>query len=656
MAKNRRFEVRWLDPVHRDTKFWATVDRSMLTERDLKKFDNRVAAILAYLADVSLKEIQKSYGLLPQHILRFLKRCVETHQDGRIWGFRALVPFRRLKKYERKKTVGRRSLNETGGCSGALQQLFSEHPSIQETVDGLYLKKRTAAIVHESRIPLKSIHKRFLEECRKVRNSSGWPFCVKYLGLSAIFRYLKKLETSQMKEAVRARHGKVAARKLDSDSTQGSQNEVTYPLQRVQFDGHRIDKISTIDVPSPYGGMVQKILERFWILIIIDVLSRAILGYCLSLRREYNANDVLRCIKNAIVPWQPKELTIPGLRYSPAGGLPSGVIPKLEYALWDELLYDNAKANLADRSRQKLSLVVGCGINAGQVDNPDRRAIIERFFKTLEENLYHRLPSTTGSGPTDPRRQQPEKAATALHITLEHMQELTDVAIAQYNGTPHSGLGGRTPLEYLRYFTDREDFLVRTLPENQRNSLTLLNFSVARIVRGNLKKGTAPYVEFAGVRYRSDVLVRTPELIGQRLDLSVTPDDLRSIIAYLPDGSEFGSLTGHGRWGRTPHTMEMREAILTLKHKKLLFYTEEQDPVQVYMDHLSKQKSKRSANKLAEAKQAVPTTPVPTPALPSTPEPEASEPSGTVDMSDPARKSRQQPAVTEPIIRKTISF
>lgn len=655
MTSNRRFEFDWLDPVHRDTKYWATVERTMLKERALAKFDASAGAVQAFLAGVPLTEIQKTYGLLPQHILRHLKRCVETHPDGRIWGFRALIPFRRLKKYERKKAIARRTLDAKGGCSGALQQLFTDKPSIQETVDALFLKRPMPELVHESRIPLRSIHKRFIEECRKVRSTEQWPFCVKNLGITALWRYLKKLETSQ-RSAVRARYGKIAARKLDSDSTPGSTTEITYPLQRVQLDGHRIDKISTIDVPSPYGGIVQRLLERFWILVIIDVLSRAILGYCLSLRREYNSNDVLRCIKNAIVPWEEKKLTIPGLRYSPAGGLPSGVIPKLRYALWDELLYDNAKANLADRSRQKLTLVVGCGVNAGQIDNPDRRSIIERFYKTLEENLYHRLPSTTGSSPTDPRRQDPEKAAASLHITLEHMQELTDVAIAQYNGTPHSGIGGRTPLEYLRYFTDRDDFLVRTLSENQQSSLTLLNFSVARVVRGNLKKGTAPYVEFAGVRYRSDILVRTPELIGTRVDLSVTPDDCRSIVAYLPDGSEFGSLIAHGFWGRTPHTMEMREAILTLKNKRLIFYTEEQDPVHVYMDHLAKDKHKRSANRLAEAGQVLANTPGPIAT--------AQNVSGSTksDEVTPAPPSKQKPNGTTrrdalpPIIKKTITY
>lgn len=45
----------------------------------------------------------------------------------------------------------------------------------------------------------------------------------------------------------------------------------------------------------------------------------------------------------------------------------------------------------------------------GPVAVPVRRPIIERFFRTLEQNTFHRLPSTTGSNPLDPIRNNAEK-------------------------------------------------------------------------------------------------------------------------------------------------------------------------------------------------------------------------------------------------------
>jgi len=648
---NRRFEFDWFDPAYRDTRFWATVDPSKLTETSTPIYTRRAGAVQDYLAGEPIEKIYENYVMRLPEIIRLTKRCIQTHPDGRIWGFRALIPFKHLKEYQRTAVVQRRTLDEKSGCSGALQQRFDETPRAKDVVDNLYLKERKKETVHEARIPLKSIHKRFLEVCRDEGvKSHQYPFCVKNLGRIALFRYLRDLEKMQQQLAVAARFGKAASRKLMASAFCGENSVVSYPYQRTQVDGHRIDAMCEIEIPSPHGGVERRVLSRFWILCIIDVLTRVILGYSLCLRREYNSNDVLRCIKNAIAPWKPMVLTIPNLRYSATGGFPSGVIPKAEYGLWDELLYDNAKANLSDRTRQKLLHVVGCDVNAGQINNPDRRAILERFFRTLEENGYHRIPSTTGSNPSDPRRQRPEKTAVALNITLEHLQELTDVMIAQYNGTPHSSLGGRSPLEYLRYFTDREDFSLRTLPERERNNLSLLNFNTTRVARGNVKKGTAPYVEYMGVRYRNEVLVKTPELIGVRLDLSVDPDDLRLLVAYLPDGSELGVLTAHGFWGRTPHTFEMRDAILELKHKKLLFYTEQQDPIHVYMDHLTTQKTKGSANKLAEARQAV--GKAFSPSLPHVSKPPFAEAAAASAVRRSAERKSKVPA----IIRKTLTF
>lgn len=652
MTTNRRFEFDWLDAADRDTSLWAGLDFSMFSDAVAQVVRPRVGTVQDYMHGTPLEEIYQKYGKKPPEVIRLTKRCVQIHPDGRIWGFRALAPFKRLKEYERNALVQRLSLDEKSGCSGALQQLFDLSPRVKEVVDNLYLKQRKKEMVHEPRIPLKSIHKRFLEVCREEGiNSDQYPFCVKNLGRIALFRYLRELEKTQQQLAVAARYGKAAARKLRASASAGEESVVSYPLQRTQLDGHRIDAMCEIEVPSPHGGVERRVLSRFWILCLIDVLTRVILGYTLCLRREYNSNDVLRCIKNSIVPWKPKVLTIPNLRYSTTGGFPSGVIPKAEYALWDELLYDNAKAHLSERTRQKLLHVVGCDVNAGQINNPDRRAILERFFRTLEENGYHRIPSTTGSNPSDPRRQRPEKTAVALNISLEHLQELTDVMIAQYNGTPHSSLGGRSPLEHLRYFTDREDFFLRTLPEQERNNLSLLNFNTTRVVRGNVERGTAPYVEYMGVRYRNEVLVRTPELIGVRLDLSVNPDDLRTLVAYLPDGSELGVLTAHGFWGRTPHTYEMREAINELKHKKLLFYTEQQDPIHVYMDLLTAQKTKGSANRLAEARQALANAEAPAAAPPR-----GSTPVTGAGASPPVQRSKERKRKVPAVIRKTLTF
>lgn len=604
MTQNR-FDRMLLEPDLKDTSLWPTVDISLLSEKHSVIYERRESAIREYLADKPVEEIYKAFRIPRNELGRLLQRCLNSHPDGRIWGWRALIPYRRQRSYQRRVPVKSYPASRMGGDAGALTQLFDRLPDIQELVDALFLKKRAAAVIHESRIPLRSIHKRFLDACRVAGlTAKDYPFSAKTLGRVALWRYLRKLLERRPHSGVLARHGKDAARMLDSGSGCNAEEERARPYQKVQFDGHRIDLFATVSMPSPHGGFVQRVIDRFWILVIIESISRAILGYYVSLNREYNANDVLLCVRNAITPWKRRGLTIPGLKYPERGGMPSEV-PELAWALWEELLYDNAKANLAKRVIEKLSRIVGCAVNAGPVDTPERRPLVERFFQTLEENGFHRLPSTTGSGPGDPRRDDPEQTAIRLDIKLEHIEELIEVLIFQYNGTPHSGIGYRTPLEYLKYFVNDENNLVKSLPEGKRTSMNLLNIEVTRVVRGNIRQGRRPYIEFEGARYQNDVLSRTPDLIGKRLTLLVNPDDVRSLIAYLSDGAEFGTLTAHRPWSRTPHTLEMRRAILALRHRRLLWYTSEQDPIQVYLDYLTTRSgdSKAAAREFAKAQR-----------------------------------------------------
>jgi len=601
-----RFDRALLEPELNDTSLWPTVDVSLLSEKYAAIYENRENAVRGYLGSNSVNEITKAFGIPRNELGRFLRRCLRSHPDGRIWGWRALIPFSRQQPYERRTPIKSHPAGRIGGSSGALTQLFDRFPHIQELVDALFLKKHDAGVIHEARIPLKSIHKRFLDACRAAGlTAKDYPFSVKNLGRTSLWRYLRRLLEKRLYSGVLARHGKDAARILDSSSGGKGEEQIVRPYQKVQFDAHRIDLFATVSMPSPFGGLVKRVIDRFWILAIIEATSRAILGYYVSLNREYNADDVLLCVRNAITPWKRRGLTIPGLKYPERGGMPSEAIPELAWALWEEVLYDNAKANLAERVVKKLSHIIGCAINAGPIGTPERRPLIERFFQTLEENGFHRLPATTGSGTHDPRRNDPEQTSIRLNIKLEHIEELIEVLIFQYNGTPHSGIGYRTPLEYLQFFVSDEDNLVKTVPEGKQVRMNLLNIEFTRVIRGNIQQGRRPYIEFEGVHYQNDVLSRTPGLIGKRLTLIVNPDDVRSLLAYLPDGAEFGTLTAHRPWGRTPHTLEVRKAILALRHRRLLWYTSEQDPVQVYLDYLATQagSSKLAAREFAKVQR-----------------------------------------------------
>lgn len=592
-----------------DLSQWPSVDTSMLSgERRLPSYQAREDIVRDYFTGLSLATLTKKHGVSRQHIDNLVKKCLRPHPDGKIWGFRGLLLYRRQKNYDRQAPVVRNALEQRGGAAGALGQLFERYPDIEEEIETYFLKKTEKILVHESRISFKSTHKRFIDGCRaRGIKFNEYPFNVKNLGYRALVNRLHKLASAKFGEAVRARFGKNAARGLRLGGPEQEILPTTRPYSRVEFDGHKIDISFVLRIPFPFGGFTDAVVHRVWLLVIRDVFSGAIIAYHLAFGREYNKFEVMQCIKKAIVPWAPGHLTLPGLAYPAGGGMPSAVIEELAWATFVELRYDNAKAHLSDDVTRIVVDVTGGNVNAGPVDFPERRAMVERFFGLFEENGFHRLPSTLGGNPQDPRRTDPEKLADKYKIRLEHIEELVEVLIADHNGTPTARNGYRSPLEQLRLFVSDPNVLVPKLEEGKRRRLTMLNLRLVRTIRGSVQRGRRPYVEIEGARYTNEILSSSPELIGKRLTLYVDPDEARYAEAYFSDGSELGVLEAVGFWGRTRHTMEMRRAIMHARNKQLIHYTEHDDPIHIYMDYLNTEahKNKRARKHLIKAQKAV---------------------------------------------------
>ncbi len=596
-------------PELRDVAVWPSVNIDVLDAVELARFRTREMALRAYLGGASMAYCAREHGVTRQELYRLLARCLAGHPDGRIWGFRALLSQKRVHGYQRRRAVI--GSGGQGGASGALMRLFSEYPTIQEHVDALYLRRRKHGAVHEARISLQSIHRQFLQLCRDVGvPDTAWPFTAKQRGRRSLGKYLHALDQRHMAESARARHGDAVARQLGTGDP-STRDPILRPYQRVQFDGHRVNALFTVELPSPLGGTVEQVLERFWLLALYDMATDNILGYAVSLSPEYSADDVLRCMENALTPWKPQILTIPGLRYPEGGGLPSGLFPECAWACWDELSYDNAMANRAHLVRERLTEVVGCAIIAGPPATPARRGELERFFGIFEEHGFNRTPNTTGSNPKDPRRRGPEAAAQRLHISYDHVLQLVDVMVVRWNCAPHEGIGFRTPVEALQHYIEQPNNWLRTLPEHARGRGHLARLTLKRHVSGDPGKSRRPYITYENVRYHNPVLARSPGLIKKELTLTVNPADIRSIRATLPDGSDLGMLTAHGAWGRTPHSLETRKAIYRLRGRRELFWSGTEDPIDVYLKYLAtqSQKKKRSRNRLKKTHDTATQTP-----------------------------------------------
>ncbi|WP_151639086.1 hypothetical protein [Noviherbaspirillum aerium] len=303
-------------------------------------------------------------------------------------------------------------------------------------------------------------------------------------------------------------------------------------------------------------------------------------------------------------------------------------------------------AAIADRARRRL----GCAINFGPLGHWEHRAVLERLFATLERYGFQRLPSSTGSSPTDPARDQPVKSAVDIGIDWEVLLDLVDVITANYNATKHAGIGSQRPLDVLgeALHCVPSTFFPRLLPPANSFHGELGVEVLQKTVRGNKATGRRPYVEIYGVHYTSPILASSMGLVNKKILIHIGKN-IQTVMAYFASGEELGILTAGGWWGRTAHTREIRQQICALRDAGEIEVGPGDDPIKVAMNYYASKAHKdaekaaykisKNATKLAQLAKE---TGEPVPVL-------APEPTHAQGRSQALEEQMLSPFVTSPV-------
>ena len=409
-------------------------------------------------------------------------------------------------------------------------------------------------------------------------------------------------------------------------------------LDDVEFDGHRLDVRLKVVVRDPLGFEQDFEIERIWLLVIVDVWSRAVLGYQVSLNREYSRYDVIRTIENALAPHRPRQFTLPGMGYGAAGGFPSGKLTELGYATWQWFKLDNAKVNLAGDVQYALADFIGCLIDASPAHSPDDQPYIEHFFGTVASSLSSRLPGYTGTNARDIRRALAgPKGNLRLYVSLDELEDLLEASLAQYNATAHNGLNGRTPLEAVEHSVRGRGAMLNWLLEAKRRTLCLMHTPHTCTVRGYLDQGQRPHVNFHGVRCTNTLLASTTLLLGKKLRLYYNGQDLPTVRAFADDGAEIGVLKAQRAWGEIVHDLKLRQEVVRLRGRKHLASAMNHEGLTQFIeDKLAKAKrSRRGASELTQTLRAL--AAAPTSVSPTAPPTAPAEPTTSAAPSPTAR-------------------
>jgi transposase InsO family protein len=598
---------------------WPEFDGKVLEGDQRKNYVAQRKAIELYASHKAIEDIEGQTGVGRSQLYRLIKRCNQMHDDGRVFGYRALAPYARVITYQRIKRAKLHPLGGSRGTAGSFARLLQLHPSLEAWIDQQIKDKRIAIdqIQGDAGLSIRlrglsKLHLGFVRECRMLGlTGADYPLNTERLGIRSLAAQAKE---RALQTFMRGAH-LAGATHLKGMPTS---KPLSVPLAQhafdvVEFDGHRLDVRLKVVVRDPLGFEQEFEIERIWLLVIIDVWSRAVLGYHVSLNREYNRYDIIRTIEAALEPHRSHTFTLPGVGYGALGGFPSGKFPELGFATWQWLKLDNAKANLAEDVRYALREFVGCCIDAGPAHTPDDRPYIERFFGSIAANLSSRMPGYTGSNARDVRRALSDpKGDLRLYVSLDEIEELLEAAIATYNATPHDGLNGRTPLQSIEYSVRSGGALLSWLPESKRRTLCLMHEPKRATVRGYLAQGQRPHVNFYGVRYTNDVLASTASFLGQELHLYYNSQDLRTVRAFAADGGEIGVLKAQGAWGEIAHDLKLRQEIVRLRGSKRLASNINQDYLAQFIEEkMAKAKrTRRGASDLAKTLRTLATAPV----------------------------------------------
>ncbi|MDP2372615.1 Mu transposase C-terminal domain-containing protein [Reyranella sp.] len=318
----------------------------------------------------------------------------------------------------------------------------------------------------------------------------------------------KRIDQRAPREVLARREGRKAARDRFAPAT-GSL-DAPWPLSLIQID-HTLVDVMAVD------SVTRQPIQRPWLTIAIDVHSRCVAGFHLTLEAP-SATSVALCLAHAALPkagWL--------MARDIAGAWPVEGVP-------ERLHLDNGKEFHSEALRRGCEQY-GIAVDYRPVRTPHYGGHIERLIGTMMGKV-HLLPGTTFSSVREKGDYDPEKTAA---MTLEEIERwLGHAIVGVYHRDLHRGIGvpplaawerglagdgvqeGRgTPVTVI----DQRRFLIDFLPFERR------------LVR---REG----VFLHSISYWSDVL---HTWVGEREKMLVRydPRDLSRVYLLGPDGQYY---------------------------------------------------------------------------------------------------------------------
>lgn len=266
-------------------------------------------------------------------------------------------------------------------------------------------------------------------------------------------------------------------------------------------------------------------IGRPWITVLIDIFSRMVLGYFISLDKP-NAMSTAMCVANAMLP---KESLLAKF----------GI--KAQWPCWGALSKihaDNARefrGNTLKRSCKEYST----DLEWRPVKQPRYGAHIERLFGTILQQV-HSLPGTTFSSVAERGQYDSEGNAIMTESEFEHWFLLFITGV--YHQKVHSGIGTSPIKQYERGILGTDEIPGRGLPrkitDEDRLILDLMPYYTRRIQEYGV---SIEKVHYFGDVLRRYVKTRDPQNPRKKREFVFkrSPKDISLVYFFDPEIKEY---------------------------------------------------------------------------------------------------------------------
>ena len=338
--------------------------------------------------------------------------------------------------------------------------------------------------------------------------------------------------------------GKNSKKQLAVSNGRSSFKLATMPFDKVMIDAHRVDVIGVIKLMTPDGPKLLAI-SRFWLVVVLDLVSGGVLGFSISFEDQVSAQTVEEAILMTQRPWKQRELVKP-LKYIEGAGLPTGVIAGLTSCPFAMLSMDNFSSHYSTLIQATARRALGFHTMYGGLGAWWTNAALERFFGVLAQRGIHKLSSTTGTGPNDPQRPtNPVRNAIQDAVDWRYVVDLLEVLLTEHNTRPSSSRSDMSPLEIIsNHLLDPETCMVPYFEVPMAPFSPRMGYQVQeRRVGGRQQKGALkyPYIEVDGRYFTNSKLTGDFGFLGKMIWVHVRRADFY-VEAYDSDGTPLGKL------------------------------------------------------------------------------------------------------------------